>query len=108
MRTFHATPTSRSVHSVICSGCAPGEFPATPRPRLRIGYSSLRPVVTGILAARIPGNRPPRMPSMSEYQRPVTSSCGVTVNAHVSWLKLPKLKADPYGVNAKDAPIGEW
>ena len=48
------------------------------------------------------------MPSMSEYQRPVTSSCGVTVNAHVSGLKLPKLKADPYGVNAKNAPIGEW
>ena len=30
------------------------------------------------------------MPSMSEYPRPVTSSRGVTVNANVSWLKLPK------------------
>ena len=36
------------------------------------------------------------IPSMSEYQRPVMSSRGVTVKANVIWLKLAQFSVDAW------------
>ena len=61
MRTFQPGEASAGDHNGICSGSAA----ALPL-RLRIAYSSLRPVVTGSRAARSAGSRPPTRPSASE------------------------------------------
>jgi len=58
-------------------------------------YSFLRPVVTGMRAARMPGSRPPMTPSMSAYHRPVTSSAMEAVKQAVDRARLQAMIDQP-------------
>ena len=44
--------------------------------------------VTRMRAARIAGNRPPMKPTTIAITSPVTTSCGVTLNANTTWVKF--------------------
>src|SRR3546814_9913704 len=54
-------------------------------------HASRRAVVTGWVAARRAGNRPPTKPIASAHFRPVHSTSGETLNAHVSWPTPPAM-----------------
>src|SRR3546814_18844775 len=55
------------------------------RGRIAVHHASRRAVVTGWVAARRAGNRPPTKPTASAHFRPVHSPSGETLNATVSW-----------------------
>jgi hypothetical protein len=51
---------------------------------LRVGYSSRRPTVTGMRAARTAGNKPPIKPIASAHVSPLHSKAGETLNANTT------------------------
>lgn len=60
-----------------------------PNALVRAAYNSRNAVVTGNLAARTAGNRPPMKPIANAHLMPVHSNSGVTRNWNTTWLKLP-------------------
>src|SRR3546814_1961622 len=61
------------------------------RGRIAVHHASRSAVVTGCVAARRAGNRPPTKPIASAHFRPVHSTSGETLNANVSWPTPPAM-----------------
>src|SRR3546814_7077802 len=61
------------------------------RGRIAVHHASRSAVVTGCVAARRAGNRPPTKPIANDHFRPVHSTSGETLNANVSWPTPPAM-----------------